>query len=65
MSDTVTLKPQPGVNVRKPNGQHLAEAGEAVVMDGFWKRRLKDGDVSLVGNSPVKPATGAAGGKPK
>lgn len=37
------------MKVRKPIGTHLAEAGEMVVLDSHWERRLRDGDVVEVG----------------
>ena len=33
------------IKVRKPTGTHLAEAGEEVVLESYWRRRLADGDV--------------------
>lgn len=33
------------LKVRKPVGGYLAERGESVVQDSYWRRRLKDGDV--------------------
>ncbi|MDU7778699.1 MAG: DUF2635 domain-containing protein [Aeromonas caviae] len=47
----LTLKPKPGLTVRKPDGNKLAEAGETVSRNSFWLRRLADGDVT-----EVKPA---------
>lgn len=41
----LTLKPKPGLTVRKPDGSKLAEAGETVSRNSFWLRRLADGDV--------------------
>ncbi len=56
MSQTNILKPAAGLKLRKPDGSFLADEGEAVVIDSFWKRRLKDGDAV-----EVKPAAPAAG----
>lgn len=44
---TVVLKPAPGLKIRMPERQmrHLSEAGEAVVLNEYWRRRLADGDV--------------------
>lgn len=44
--DTVTLKPaRPGLQVRKPDGGHLAQEGEEVIVTTYWRRRLRAGDV--------------------
>ncbi|WP_374631813.1 DUF2635 domain-containing protein [Ferrovibrio sp.] len=56
MSDTVTLQPKPGLKLRKPDGSIMAEAGEAIVMDSFWKRRLLDGDVTVKSPAPAAKA---------
>lgn len=44
-----TLAPTEGGRVRKPDGTVLAVAGESVVFDTYWKRRLDHGDVIEVG----------------
>lgn len=48
------LKPANGLKVRKPNGQHLAEAGEAVRMSAYWLRRLKEGSCIRVADKTTK-----------
>jgi len=46
MSQTLYLKPAPGIRVRDPHtGQHLPEAGAELPKNRYWLRRLKDGDV--------------------
>lgn len=45
--DQVMAKPVSGIDMRKENGQRLAPEGETVVLNGFWKRRELDGDVTL------------------
>lgn len=45
MSETAYLKPADGLQVRKPNGSHLATEGEAITFDSYWLRRLNKGDV--------------------
>lgn len=46
MTDTVTLKPAEGRRVRDPaTGEPLGEAGAAVVLTPYWRRRLDDSDV--------------------
>jgi Protein of unknown function (DUF2635) len=55
---------KPGPNPRKPGSllkvrflrtkQLLPDAGAEVPRDGFWLRRLRDGDVVLA--SPTQPA---------
>ncbi|CZF83872.1 DUF2635 domain-containing protein [Grimontia marina] len=45
--NTVTLYPtDKKVKVRKPDGGHLNENGEPVVMTAFWHRRVRDGSVT-------------------
>jgi hypothetical protein len=58
----IDLRPVSGRRVRKPDGDLLAEAGETVTEDSFWRRRLRDGDVVAI--SPpapeIAPETGPA-----
>lgn len=42
---TVYLIPVQGLKVRHPQGGHLAEAGDTVVLDGYWRRHLAAGSV--------------------
>lgn len=52
---TLTLKPSPGLIVRDPKtGEPLPETGRDVPDNGYWQRRLRDGDVQLV-TAPDKP----------
>lgn len=45
----ITIKPaKAGVNVLKPNGEHLAADGETVQRTSYWVRRLSDGDIAIV-----------------
>lgn len=43
----VLAKPNAGKMFRKPNGEFINPKGEEVILDSFWKRREKDGDVTL------------------
>lgn len=67
MSDRLFVKPaQPNgadapLKVRKPTGGHLAEQGEYVPDESYWRRRLNDGDV--VQADPPKEAAAARAGK--
>lgn len=51
MLNRLFVKPTPqpegaaALQVRKPTGGHLAEAGEFVPDESYWRRRLADGDV--------------------
>jgi len=46
MSQTFTIKPAKGVQVRDPaTGEHLDPSGATVPRNRYWLRRLKDGDV--------------------
>ncbi|WP_411197245.1 DUF2635 domain-containing protein [Klebsiella variicola] len=43
------VKPKDGLSVRCPvRGEALPKEGAEVPDNTFWRRRLKDGDVSLV-----------------
>ncbi|ELN0130425.1 DUF2635 domain-containing protein [Raoultella planticola] len=43
------VKPKDGISVRCPvRGEALPAEGAEVPDNTFWRRRLKDGDVSLV-----------------
>lgn len=54
---TVTLKPAPGLKIRVPERgmRHLAESGEPVALNPYWRARLRDGDVTEV-KTAAKPA---------
>lgn len=55
MSATKHLRPAPGLKVRRPDGRHLAEAGETVEFTSYWQRRKAAGDVVEV-TEQAKPA---------
>lgn len=67
MSDRLFIKPAPQpegapqLKVRKPTGGHLAEAGEFVPDESYWRRRIADGDV--VEAAPVDLAAPAGTGE--
>ena len=45
--ETRFLKPAPGMKVRLENAtRHLLAEGESVTMSAYWRRRIKDGDVT-------------------
>lgn len=51
------VKPQDGLSVRDPvKGAPLPKNGAEVPDNTFWRRRISDGDVTLV-TSPAAPAT--------
>ena len=51
------VKPKDGLSVRCPvRGEPLPKSGADVPDNMFWRRRLKDGDVSLVPEKGVKNA---------
>lgn len=58
------LAPVPGGRVRKPDGQPLADGGEFVEIDFYWRRLLASGDVSditpVADPDPKKPRKDAA-----
>lgn len=45
MSENKVLRPAAGARVRHPDGQVLAEKGDPVVMNPYWRRKLAAGDV--------------------
>ena len=52
----IFVVPRPGVRVRHPDtGQALAPGGERVALSSYWRRREKDGDVTLgtISDAPV------------
>lgn len=51
---SIYVIPKKGLKVRDPDaGNHLPEAGALVEASSYWRRRLRDGDVTL-GNEPKK-----------
>ncbi len=45
--DMIKVTPEPGRQVRKPDGHLLAAGGETVPNGSYWRRRFDDGDVSI------------------
>ena len=46
---TFFIKPAPGLRIADPvSGEYLPESGGNMPRSGFWLRRLKAGDVTLV-----------------
>ncbi|UVN46240.1 DUF2635 domain-containing protein [Pseudomonas mosselii] len=54
----IQLKPAPGRACPMPEkgGELLPEAGDTVPHDGYWQRRIDDGDVLLVEQKPAGKA---------
>lgn len=46
MSKTVYLVPGKGLKVRHPQGGYLADEGDTVVLDSYWRRRVAEGSVT-------------------
>lgn len=53
MQESKILKPTDGRQVRRPDGRHLRPEGERVVLDTYWRRRLKAGEVEEVKPAPA------------
>lgn len=52
------IKPNSGLVIRDPETfEILPEEGKPVDMSSFWKRRLLDGDVSIVKSNNSKKKT--------
>lgn len=55
MSKTVMLKPAGHNLVRNPDtGGHLDKAGQLIVLNSYWNRRISDGDVAVVEAKDIK-----------
>ena len=55
MAVTRFLKPARGLLVRlEDTSRHLFQEGENIIMSAYWRRRLRDGDVTEA--KPPKPA---------
>lgn len=64
-ANTLHVKPASGMLVRHPDTmQKLAEAGEPVPDNGYWQRRLRDGDCELVADDATNPIAAASKAKP-
>ena len=58
MSEPKLLRPADGRKVRRQDGKHLAEGGETVELNSYWRRRLEAGDVIEVeGRAAVSAST--------
>lgn len=63
-ANTLHLKPASGMLVRHPDDmRELAAAGEHVPDNGYWQRRLRDGDCELVQPEEAPSATPQAASK--
>ena len=59
----IFLIPKSGLQVRDPaDGQPLPADGKTVRDSGYWRRRLRDGDVTL-GKAPAKKSGTKAAAK--
>ncbi|MDZ7888537.1 MAG: DUF2635 domain-containing protein [Pseudomonas sp.] len=58
MSQNKFLVPVGDLKVRHPQGGYLAPAGDHVVVDSYWRKRISDGSV-IEGEAPVEPAAEA------
>ena len=66
MNEQQFLRPAKGVKVRRPDGRHLADEGETVIMSNYWQRRLAAGDVVKGAASAMPaPAKGTGDGRDK
>jgi hypothetical protein len=61
---TAFVKPAPGLKIRRPDrlAEHLPEDGALVVLDDYWRARLRDGDV-VAASPAVKPHAAKAAAK--
>lgn len=58
MSETVFVRPAPGLKIRMPERGFaiLPEEGRHVPLDGYWRARLRDGDVVMANDTAAAPA---------
>jgi hypothetical protein len=62
----ILVTPQPGRRVRHPDtGAPLAAAGEIVPLTSYWRRRERDGDVTLGTIKAASPPASLPPAKPK
>lgn len=52
----VTVKPAEGRQVRKENGQVIDAAGEHIILNGYYRRRINDGDLIKVADKKTSKA---------
>ena len=52
MTTKIFIKPKNGLTVLKSDHTPLDVAGEEVIENSYWKRRIKDGEVLVI--KPVK-----------
>lgn len=57
---TAFVKPAPGLKVRRPDrpSEILAVDGDTVILDDYWRNRLRDGDVVAVAPTHGKSSAG-------
>ncbi len=56
----IFVRPRTGLTLRDPKtGRVLPPEGASVVEDNFWRRRICDGDVTVVAPTPGTPAPAA------
>lgn len=56
------LVPGEGLRVAKPEGGYLDPEGEAIVLTGYWRRRISCGDAVVV--KKPKPSGSSSSGSP-
>lgn len=52
MADLIRVVPAPGLIVLGQDGTRLPDDGAVVPLDSFWRRRLRDGDVTRAPAAP-------------
>lgn len=67
MSNAVRLKPAAGLKIRNPQREHthLPPEGDVVVLDDYFIRLLRTGDVERVPDPAPAPVTAPAPAKSK
>lgn len=55
----VFVRPSPGTQLRNPDtGLVIPAEGCYVVLNAFWRRRIKDGGIAIVPTTKNKPTKG-------
>lgn len=55
----IHVRPKKGRQVRKENGQIIPESGFEVVLNQYYRRRIKDGDLEIIKKTISKKAAPA------
>jgi hypothetical protein len=49
MNEHAFVRPADGLKMRHPDGRHLAEDGDMVPLNSYWRRRIAGGELDCHG----------------